>query len=131
MQARLSFPQSSQHQTDLQSMLMRVSIIQTIATGLCDFIAQCIMVRINHYTYHPFSYSPSKSSKIYRCWILWGRNIRVVMIPLFLAIAYLGQSIRVYLYLISQFQFIASSSLARVTRRRNIRTRPIFSCSLV
>ena len=60
----------------------------------------------NHCTYHPF-YSP-KSSKIYRCWIVWGQNIRVVIIPSFLALAYLGRSI--YLYLISRFQFIASTS---------------------
>jgi hypothetical protein len=129
MQGRLSFPQSIQHHAELQSMLSRITIVQIIATGLCDFIAQCILVRIIHYTYHPF-YSP-KSSKIYRCWILWGRNIRVVMIPSFLAIAYLGQSIRVYLYLISRFQFIASSSLARVARCNNIETRPIFLCFLV
>ena len=35
---------------------------------------------------------------------MWGQNIRVVIIPSFLAIAYLGQSI----YLISRFQFITS-----------------------
>ena len=89
MQGRLSFPQSIQHQAELQSMLSRITIVQIIATGLCDFIAQCILVRIIHYTYHPF-YSP-KSSKIYRCWIVWGKNIRFVIIPSFLAIAYIGQ----------------------------------------
>ena len=47
-----------------------------------------------------FTYS--KSSKIYRCWIVWGQDIRVVIIPSLLAIAYLGQSS--YLYLISQSQ---------------------------
>ena len=39
----------------------------------------------------------SKSSKIYRCWIVWGKNIRVVIIPSFLAIAYLGESESIYL----------------------------------
>ena len=37
-------------------------------------------------------YSP-KSSKIYRCWIVWNQKIRVVIIPIFLAFTYLGQSI--------------------------------------
>ena len=69
-----------------------------------------------------------KSSKIYRCWIVWGKNIRVAIIPLFLAIAYLGQSS--YPHLISRFQFIASSSLARVTWRNDICTRPNFDCCL-
>ena len=55
-----------------------------------------------------------KSSKIYRCWIVWGKNIWVVIVPSFLAITYMGQSI--YLHLISRFQFIASSYLASVTR---------------
>ena len=81
--------------------------LQITASGCCDFFAQCILVRINHCTYHPF-YSP-KSSKIYRCWIVWGQNIRVVIIPSFLAVAYLGRSI--YLHLISRLQFITSSYL--------------------
>ena len=82
--------------------------IQTIVNNCCDFLTQCILVRINHCTYHPF-YSP-KSSKIYRCWIVWSQNIRVVAIPSFLAIAYLGQSI--YLHLISQFRFISRLGLS-------------------
>ena len=28
----------------------------------------------------------------YRCWIVWGKDIRVIIIPSFLAIAYMGQS---------------------------------------
>ena len=60
------------------------------------------------FTYHPLVYS-HKSLKIYRCWIVWGQNIRVVIIPSFLAVAYLGQSI--YLHLISRFQFVVSSYL--------------------
>ena len=80
---------SPQIQNDSLSMLFRINIVQTVANGLCDFIAQCILVCINHCTYHPF-YSP-KSSKIFRCWIVWGKDIRVVIIPSFLAIAYIGQ----------------------------------------
>ena len=59
---------------------------------------------------------------------MWGQNIRVVIIPSFLAIAYLGQSS--YLHLISRFQFIASSSLARATWPINICTRPNCVCWL-
>jgi hypothetical protein len=80
---------SPQIQNDSLSMIYRVSIVQTVANGSCDFIAQCILVRINLRVYHPF-YSP-KSSKIFRCWIVWGKDIRVVIIPSFLAIAYIGQ----------------------------------------
>jgi hypothetical protein len=80
---------SPQIQNDSQSMIFRIYIVQTVANGSCDFIAQCILVRINHCTYHPF-YSP-KSSKIFRCWIVWGKDIRVVIIPSFLAITYIGQ----------------------------------------
>jgi hypothetical protein len=83
---------SPQIQNDSPSMIYRVYIVQTVANGSCDFIAQCILVRIlNHRAYpsHPF-YSP-KSSKIFRCWIVWGKDIRVVIIPSFLAITYIGQ----------------------------------------
>ena len=75
----------------LQSFEFHISIVQGTVSGCCDFLAQSILVRIlNHFTYHPF-YSP-KSSKIYRCWIVWGQIISVVIVPSFLAIAYLGQS---------------------------------------
>ena len=64
-------------------------------------------------TYHLF-YSP-KSSKIHRCWIVWGENIWVVIAPSFLAITQIGQSID--LPVISRFEFIASSYLVRVRTR--------------
>ena len=32
-------------------------------------------------------------SKIYRCWVIWGHSIRVIIIPFVLALAFLGQSI--------------------------------------
>ena len=68
--------------------LLNLFIFQTVIAGSCDFIAQCILVRIvKHCTYHLF-YSP-KFSKIFRCWTVWGKDIRVVIIPSFLAIAYL------------------------------------------
>ena len=82
-------------------MLYQVSLVQGTINGCSDFIAQSILVHINHCTYHPF-YSP-KFSKIYRCWIVWGKNIRVVIIPSFLAISFLGQS--KYPRLKSQLEF--------------------------
>ena len=33
--------------TDTQLMILRLGIVQTVASGCCDSIAQCIMVRIN------------------------------------------------------------------------------------
>ena len=39
--------------------------------------------------------------KIYRCWIIWGYSIRVVIIPSFLAFAFLGSLI--YLHLLIDF----------------------------
>jgi hypothetical protein len=80
---------SHQLQNASLSIKYRFYIVQVIANGSCDFIAQGILVRINHCTYHPF-YSPN-SSKIFRCWIVWGKDIRVVIIPSFLAIAFIGQ----------------------------------------
>ena len=113
-QLRLVYALSLQLQIDLQLIYNRIGVVQLqeVVNACCDFTAQCIIVRINHssYIYHLF-YLP-KSSKIYRCWIVWGKNIRVVIIPSFLAITLLGQSI--YLYLIIQFQFIASSYLDSV-----------------
>ena len=94
------------------AVLIRIYIVQAIVNGCCDFIAQCTLVCINHCAYHPPFYSP-KTSKIYRCWIVWGKNIRVVIVPSLLAITYLGQS--TYLHLISWFQFIVSSYLASAT----------------
>ena len=39
--------------------------------------------------------------KIYRCWIVWGYNIRVVIVPSFLAFAFLGTLI--YLHSLTDF----------------------------
>src|SRR5882757_10303967 len=65
-----------------------LAIAQIIVFGFCDFIAQSILVRtIIHLIYS------SHFSKIHRCWIVWGRNIRVVIIPAILAFAFLGPSI--------------------------------------
>ena len=45
---------SLQLQNDSEPMMFRIYIIQSIVTSGCDFIAQCILVRIIHCTYHPF-----------------------------------------------------------------------------
>ena len=62
---------------------------------------------------HPF-YSP-KCPKIYRCWIVWRKNIYVVIVPSFLAITFIGQS--VYLHLVKRFQSNPSTSYVGSVRR--------------
>ena len=91
-------------------------IFQVAASGCYDFLAQFMSTHKQLYLSSALLTQIFK--KVYRCWIVWGQNIRVAIIPSFLAIAYLGQSS--YLYLISRFQFDASSYLARATRRINI-----------
>ena len=115
MQFRLKYNTTLpvQLEIDSQSMLFRTLIVQTTANGCCDFIAQCTLVCINYFTYDLF-YLPNYS-KIYRCWIVWGKNFHVVIVPSFLAITYIGKSI--YFQLISRFQYIASSHLASIRRR--------------
>jgi len=51
------------------STLYRLSIVQPVVFACCDFITQSIL--------------------IHRCWIVWGCNIHVVIIPSILAFAYL------------------------------------------
>ena len=92
-------PDSPQLHIDLRN---HIGIVQFTVNACSDFTSQCIIVRINNSSciyYHPF-YSP-ESSKIYRCWIMWGKNIRIVIVPSFLAITQLGQPI--YLLLVSRF----------------------------
>ncbi|KAF8815784.1 hypothetical protein BYT27DRAFT_7333758 [Phlegmacium glaucopus] len=49
--------------------LLHIFFIQVTVSGCCDFIAQ--------------------STLIYRCWIVWGRNIHVVILPSILASIFL------------------------------------------
>jgi hypothetical protein len=37
---------SPQYQNDSESLLFRIYVVQNVANGTCDFIAQCILVRI-------------------------------------------------------------------------------------
>ena len=83
---------------------------------------------VHWYINHCFIHLNLNLSKICRCWIVWGKKIHVVIIPLFLAITYIGQSI--YLHLINRFQFITSSYLASVRRCNKKGTRRTFLCSL-
>ena len=46
---------------------------------------------VNHHDTLKSFYLP-KYSKIYRCWIVWNRNIRVVIIPSIFAVTFFGQS---------------------------------------
>jgi len=50
--------------------LVHLSFVALTLTGLCDFISQAIL--------------------IYRCWVIWGRNIRVIIIPSFSVVAFLA-----------------------------------------
>jgi len=73
MQLQFQFPAdalSPQLQIDMQTMLYHIQIVQASTIGCCDFISQCIL--------------------IYRCWIVWGKNIHVVIIPSFLAITFIA-----------------------------------------
>lgn len=72
------------------SLLLNLLFLQITITGLCDFLAQIILVSTVNYPYHAF-YS-LKSSKIYRCWLVWGRNIPVIILPSFFSITFLGES---------------------------------------
>jgi hypothetical protein len=55
---------SSQFQNDSQSMsYYRIFVVQNIVSGLCDFIAQSILVRINHRAYYHLFYSPKSSQR--------------------------------------------------------------------
>jgi hypothetical protein len=74
----------------------RLSIFHSIVDGLCDLIARCTLVRINHLTYHLFHFYSLKSSKDIP--LLDRKNIGVVILPLLLEITFLSQSI--YLHLI-------------------------------
>ena len=60
----------------------------------CDFVAHFILVRTAVDAY--YSIYSSKCLKIYRCWIVWGKKKRVVIVPSVLAFASLGPS--TYLY---------------------------------
>ena len=51
---------SPQLQIDFQTILVR---IQFTISGCCDFIAQIILVRTKHFSYHPF-YSPKTSKDL-------------------------------------------------------------------
>ena len=63
-------------------------MIQGTLFACCDMIAQLILVRTTADVHH-LIYS-LKPSKIYRCWIVWGRSIRVVIVPSVLVFAFLG-----------------------------------------
>ncbi|KAF8814943.1 hypothetical protein BYT27DRAFT_7334193 [Phlegmacium glaucopus] len=52
------------------TVFLHISFVQGIVSGCCDFIAQSIL--------------------IYRCWIVWGCNIRVVILPSILAFVFLA-----------------------------------------
>ena len=72
-----------------------IQITQATVFACCDFIVQLILV-CTIGDAHDYSMYLLKYSKIYRCWIVWGHNIHVVIVPSILACAMLGLS--AYLY---------------------------------
>ena len=58
----------------------------SVLSSCCEFLAQCILVHINHCTWAYHLFYSLKFPKIYHCWIIWGQNIHVVIIPSFLAV---------------------------------------------
>ena len=107
-----------------QSILHHISIIQTTVNGCCDFLAQCILVRMNHCTCPFIDLNLQRSTVVGSC------GVKISASRSFL---YSWQSHTWISHLIliwCRFQFIASSSLARVTWRNDICTRPNFDCCL-
>ena len=47
-------PQPQIDSQPILELILRTNMVQVTANGCCDFLAQCILVRINHCTYHPF-----------------------------------------------------------------------------
>ena len=74
------------------TVLYRLDIAQPILFGCCDFLAQSILVRATDNALF-IQFIHLIFQKIHRCWVVWGCNIRVVVIPSILSIAYLGRSI--------------------------------------
>ena len=68
-----------------------------------------------------------QTSKVYRCWMAWGRNMRVMIIPAILAFTFLGLSTYLNSSFTSQFQYIAYSSLDNSPELIVLWTRPRFS----
>ena len=73
-------------------------IIDVTLFTCCDFMAQSILVRTTGNTYRLIHLI---HHKIYRCWIIWGYSIRVVIVPSLLAFAFLGPLI--YLHSLAIF----------------------------
>ena len=84
----------------VQIIIYHLQFIGVTLFACCDFIAQFILVRttlvmvIIYFIHLIFQ-------KIYRCWIVWGYSISVVIVPSFLAFAFLGPLI--YLHSLTNF----------------------------
>jgi hypothetical protein len=91
LQSVVQFLDTSRPNTN--SLLIHLAFLQITVTGLCDFLAQIILVRIAKLLQNLPNrfYSFKYSQKIYRCWVVWSCNTRVVIIPSFLSIAFLGE----------------------------------------
>ena len=76
----------------IQTIFYHLEIIVVVLFACCDFIAQSILVRTTG-TMLIIYFIHLILQKIYRCWIVWGYSIRVVIVPSFLAFAFLGSLI--------------------------------------
>ena len=85
---------------------------------------------VNHHDTHQSFYLP-KSSKIYRCWIVWNRNICVVIIPLIFAVTFFGQL--TYLFGMANFKisiaFSYVDSSCHISRSMGIFQAELLHCS--
>ena len=61
---------------------------------------------VNHHDTHQ-SFHLHKSSKIYRCWIVWNRNIHIVIIPSIFSVTFFGQS--TYLFHMTNLNLLLSA----------------------
>ena len=80
----------NQAQIKFKSSTLKNPIIQVTVFACYDFMAQFILVRATGNAHYFLILQ-----KIYRCWIAWGYNIRVVIVPSLLAYGIVFSTTRV------------------------------------
>ena len=75
-------------------LLYRLIYASSIIEALCDFISQAILVCTKPLSISISCCTHPNFPKIYRCWVVWSHDIRVIIIPSILSLLFLGQSIR-------------------------------------
>ena len=87
----------------ISKVLVYLDVTQSTAFACCEFIAQSILVCKTGNAYHSCS---KYYLKIYRCWIVWGYNIHVVIVPSILAFAVFGPSTYLRYYYSQKFNWL-------------------------